>query len=1104
MLVSCLDKSNSSGSAGSNNADALSALNSKLNAKYGSLKTDITIPDVPTILGELPNGSQVIISQPNFIEGRNASLYASISLTDATVTNNTDNYTVSFSTSPVITSTETESMFKDAALPSVYVSDCNLMTGKTCPVVINSNNAPLGAYYITPIFTNITNGNITHGEAFSYTIVADDVRGHHEDGKLMIMLNSTNIAELGQSISGFVGLTDSHNVESLEVEIYPTNTTESDIAEILPPKTCVISSSKGCPIYIKGLKDGVTSFSVRPVQSDIRYDKYKAAKSPDIEVHTPIVPGYLSVKVTPSDLNPHGYGSVVVALESSDNVKDKVVEFASENPGVASVSPACQIPGSSDGTNTCEVVLHSESQSGHTAILAYVSDNSYVPVLHAVSGESATFHGNLEVTLQKPSIWYGQTTHAIVSLVNSSGINGINVNVDSNNLNIATVKEPHTCTLSSVVPTCDVEIMAGSESGISNITATAPSYEQGQTTLNVYPTPTWGTLSISLSSQTISKDADTVANISLNDSLYVHDESIVIGSETASIAAPDGSNICYLSSTNKTCQVRIKGSNVGSTNITVSNKNYITARAPINVIVPGTISLTPDTVDLVYGESTTVTLKLNGSGGINTAKVTLTPDNPGLIKLTECLPTHLSSSVTTCTAKLTASDLTAETKLTATVDADGYLYTESSITVNVTPSILPGHLVVTPSIITQNKSGALKVSLEGSRLVTTPITISPHYNGFINVDRTFCSLNTANPSCLMMSHFRVGDKGTIEFSSPGYAPAVVTVDIQPSPPIESQCSNSTSNVFNTNAPFDGVNVSYQFEPTKLAPGRVSIGYIPFYEFSGGDTLNIAANQNIQPGSQVITDASTTNPVTVGSVTPTVIPGSSANSGEERVTTCGGAETVSQAQLISTVGLTSQGLIHLHMYNSSNGACANWVPQIFDQDLPIGGGYEKTVYYQQQTGCGNIFDKWYIGGTVTIKGNSCPSDAVNCSIFVTLNAIHGGEAKQCNHSRAKSYALFFNRPELFSKLSNLSNFHLQTINPSFVGYGDQSLTVSMNNANVPIGQPPITCPVGDWCTSANAPNLWYTNGWSGNRTMSYSALLRHGEPFRQACVGFNPY
>ncbi len=1051
-----------------------------------------SIPDGPTSLGELPNGSQILISQADYVEPETGQYNTNIFLTTAESTQIGTTYNVTFSTTPMAVSKASIAKFNDSPLPKVSADgSCVISGNQNCDVILDSNNAPLGTYEITPIFTNTVTGAVTNGGAFTYNVVDGGSHPKPDDGKLVIMVNGTSV-ESGGTVYGFVGLTDSRNVESVTVSIASLFPSESGVASVTP-QTCVVSSKTGCPIAIRGLKQGAISFVATAVKCQF---PYQVAMTPRIIVAGTSAPGFLDLKVSPQSLNYGSEAIATVSLLNAQNVRNLTVSFISDDPSIMDVeSSSCVIINSSAGSNSCQIKIHGESAAGYASVIAYIQDGSYTPAGQVVGVHPNPVSGTLAVSLANPAINFGQTTTAQIQLKNSQYVSDFVVTTSSSDTSVATINTPNTCILSSNNPSCTIAITASSsESGFTNIKAEAESYAPAQSTLQVYPTPIPGSLSVSLSNSTLPTDTDTVATVTLNASMYVQDVAVTVDSDDYDIAAPILPNVCHVSSANNTCQVQVHSNKIGNANIFTTASGYTSNSTPITVVNLGVLSINPSVENLVYGESSNITLSINGSVNVQHAKVTLLSSESTIATVTDCVPNELSTLANTCNATITAGQITNATTVIARVNVDGYNYPESTVIVNVTPSQLPGTLSVSPLTLNKDTTGTQVITLNGSRLITTPITVNivSQNPSIANPSTNSCHLSTESPTCpINVKGVNVGS--TLMFaSSAGYTTANGSVQVNPAAPIPQQCSLSQSGTFNTTDPFSAIKISYTFEPSQLSKDPD----VQFYPSNG--VFNLNYRTDLSPGQQVYTDASSTNPVTIGNVTQLLEPGSSTSGSGTEHASCGGGWTSSTASLTPSPDGVLQNKIHLTMDNNSTGDCGGQWPQHYEDDIPIDGSYSKNVYTKDSQGCGG--GNWDMWGNVTVNNAGCAGD--QCAYIVSVNAGHNGTPGQPYCNDTMTYNLTYKRPTLYTQLSDFSNFNQQTSSPNYIGgLGSQNLSASMSGNNVNVS-PVITCNASGWCTSTNPNNVWYTYDWSSlNTTMSYS--ISQPNQFGNVCVDFDP-
>jgi hypothetical protein len=287
-------------------------------------------------------------------------------------------------------------------------------------------------------------------------------------------------------------------------------------------------------------------------------------------------------------------------------------------------------------------------------------------------------------------------------------------------------------------------------------------------------------------------------------------------------------------------------------------------------------------------------------------------------------------------------------------------------------------------------------------------------------------------------------------------------------------------------PFKLVDISYQFATPYTGYSFTPPYGIPFYQ-NGTMSINNQSNPGLTPGTQIITDASSTNPVTVGQVRQLVASQSStATSGS--ASTCGGAHASANASISTSVDLTNQGLVHLHVTGRANASCQNWRENTIDENIPL-NGYSKTVFSQDDQGCGG--GTWDIGGVVTIDGNGCNGD--NCLYMLHIHSHHGGD---CWGDDYRDFPLNFMRPQVYTELSGLSNFNLVKSTPDTLALAGQTLNATLGTEGGLVAQN---------INYQNEGKLWvvdglYSNGLSSTN-MSYNIGLRAGNTLKFGSVNF---
>ena len=185
--------------------------------------------------------------------------------------------------------------------------------------------------------------------------------------------------------------------------------------------------------------------------------------------------GQLSFNSSTISVTQGSSGRLVLTLNES-GVESLSVAISSSNPAVAAVSPAsCVLTTQSAAyRKSCEIIVTGVT-TGSANIIATATGYTVTPVAATVIATPVT--GTLTFSDAAVSVSPDTSTQVILSLNNSSGVNGLVVNLTSGNTSIAT-ESPASCTLSSgalAVSSCVVTV-SGVAAGSTTITASAGGY----------------------------------------------------------------------------------------------------------------------------------------------------------------------------------------------------------------------------------------------------------------------------------------------------------------------------------------------------------------------------------------------------------------------------------------------------------------------------------------------------------------------------------------------------------------------------------------------------------------------------------------------------
>ncbi len=231
------------------------------------------------------------------------------------------------------------------------------------------------------------------------------------------------------------------------------------------------------------------SYSITPVFSEDTGGSTIKLNDIKLLVTNGVTPkdGSLSILVNQAVLISGESTIATVSLDNSVNVPDTQISISNSNVSVLNVTPeTCFL---STLHNSCQVTIKAvESGSGNLL----VSATGYSTVKStAILVNPKIIPGNLSISLESSSLLYGVSTNATVSLIGSSYESAFTVSINSES-SILAVVSPESCVLSSLKPTCQVTITAGTEeSGLVEISALASGYIPAQSIVEVIKANTW-------------------------------------------------------------------------------------------------------------------------------------------------------------------------------------------------------------------------------------------------------------------------------------------------------------------------------------------------------------------------------------------------------------------------------------------------------------------------------------------------------------------------------------------------------------------------------------------------------------------------------------
>ena len=234
-----------------------------------------TIDTLPSNLGQLPNGSEVVVSSAVFTTqaGSTASITGSLTLLGGS---DVVSYSALFTTSPSTSS------------PNI-ASNCSSLSTKnpSCQILINSQTAESGTYTIT---TNLSASNGSSSTTVNpfYIVVLPPTGVYIDSGNISVTLESNSIPESSSSMA-LVILSGSYGVNNVTTAISVSN---SEYATVIPDTCNLSSDSNVCTVNITGVK----SSSDNPVTLNVIADGYSTITSPQFFiVNNSIISNWLEI-----------------------------------------------------------------------------------------------------------------------------------------------------------------------------------------------------------------------------------------------------------------------------------------------------------------------------------------------------------------------------------------------------------------------------------------------------------------------------------------------------------------------------------------------------------------------------------------------------------------------------------------------------------------------------------------------------------------------------------------------------------------------------------------------------------------------------------------
>lgn len=433
------------------------------------------------------------------------SLVINIPSNNVTMGNVTDG-TVVLSGSSGVSDLEVDINSNNSTIATVSPTKCVLSSGvsKICKFKISGINLGTTQIKASALGYNSTQKSIT-------TVSSS----HIESGYLYFDTSSVDVSAGGYKYVA-LSLLGSSGVSNLSVSLSASNSS----AQIYPSVCKLSSTSNICIVTVMGKSAG----------DDVIYAtaaSYQTSQMTAI-VSNSIQPGNLLFNHSSQTINVNESGNLVLSLINANGVKALPVKLTTEPSGVVSLSRRTCTLSSSDGGNSCEILLTGGASAGNTIITA--SADGYSSITDSITIQNiAPIKSKILFDKSSFNTVIGMESVPI-TLALDDGPGGV-VHVTSTNTGIATI-QPSTCTLSPATPMCQV-YATGKSVGSSTINAiinTGSGSNTAKTVVNVSSTPINGYLMFTPSSvmiAAVSGSSSSPVKLSLVDAAGVNNLYVV-------------------------------------------------------------------------------------------------------------------------------------------------------------------------------------------------------------------------------------------------------------------------------------------------------------------------------------------------------------------------------------------------------------------------------------------------------------------------------------------------------------------------------------------------------------------------------------------------
>jgi len=434
---------------------------------------------------------------------------------------------------------------------------------RSCNIIIDGNN--LGSASIT-------------ASASGYAAVVNSVNVINESIPGSLTFSANKQLQVGNSEEATLSLVGSSGVSGLTVSL---NTENSDVT--VSPSTCTLSSNKpDCHIKITGASVGNDRITAMATGYD--------TTGTIIDVVSTPVKGSLYFSASSESVAVNSSANVELLYTGGSGVESLVVALNANNQN-ATISPARCAMNNTHGGSSCKITI-SGVTLGQTIITATAAGYPDVSNTINVVPSGIIAYGNLILKPKNSDITKGSALPMTLSLVGSSNVNNLVVNLVSSASGIATLSTT-TCTLSTISNTCFFTV-TGQESGSAIITASNSHIINSETAAvtvtakaGTYLTFTPDKLILSNQNKTAQTATLTLVNASASP--------VRINFQNEPSAIQYSPAFCSLSATSPSCVVNINNAVIGGSTGTFAF-----------VATPSDTSIATDSLPVILAAATAI------------------------------------------------------------------------------------------------------------------------------------------------------------------------------------------------------------------------------------------------------------------------------------------------------------------------------------------------------------------------------------------------------------------------------------------------------------------------------------------------------------------